>query len=139
MSSNNYCLIDIHTAIILVYNFQIIVLIRTILTVQLFLNCFQDAELVESLWKVDLDYGTSMSAPPTAESRGASPYDSFNFGSFLSPGDDLPSRNFSFSRSSDLSTRRWYLPPNSSDFSASSSSYQVKKKKKGVYRTLSIL
>ncbi|KAL4107186.1 hypothetical protein QTP88_017569 [Uroleucon formosanum] len=79
-----------------------------------------DAELVEALWKVDLDYGTSGA---TTESRGPSPYDSPSVGSFLLPGDEPPWRNYTFSSPVASSRSRLYLPPNSSDLSAGSSSY----------------
>ncbi|XP_060876797.1 segmentation protein cap'n'collar-like isoform X1 [Metopolophium dirhodum] len=80
----------------------------------------EDAELVEALWKVDLDYGTSGA---TTESRGPSPYDSTSVGSFLLPGDEPPSRNYTFSSPEASSKSRWFLPPNSSDWSAGSSSH----------------
>lgn len=89
---------------------------------------------MEALWKVDLDYGTSGA---TTGSRGPSPYDSISVGSFLLPGDEPPSRNYTSSSPEASPNRRWYLPPNSSDWSAGSSSYAVKYN--NVFRTLSIV
>lgn len=90
---------------------------------------------MEALWKVDLDYGTSGA---TTESRGPSPYDSPSVGSFLLPGDEPPWRNYTFSSPVASSRSRLYLPPNSSDLSAGSSSYTVKNNSVFSY-TLSIV
>lgn len=89
--------------------------------------CFQDAELVEALWKVDLDCGSTAA---TGESLGVSPYGGTDEGSsfLLFPGDEPPSRNHTFSSSPSSSNRSWHLPPLNftlNDLSASSCSYPV--------------
>ncbi|KAF0765553.1 segmentation protein cap'n'collar-like isoform X1 [Aphis craccivora] len=84
-----------------------------------------DAELVEALWKVDLDYGSSGA---TSDSYGPSPYNVTSAGSFLLPGDEPPSRNHTFSNPPSSSYPLWHIPPlntNSSDLSPSSSSFSV--------------
>lgn len=83
----------------------------------------EDAELVEALWKVDLDYGSSGA---TSDSYGPSPYNGTSAGSFLLPGDEPPSRNHTFSNPPSSSYPLWHIPPlntNSSDLSPSSSSF----------------
>lgn len=94
---------------------------------EFYVCCFQDAELVEALWKVDLDCGSTAA---TGESRGASPYGGTDEGSsfLLFPGDEPPSRNHTFSSSPSSSNRRWNVPSlnfTSNDLSASSCSYPV--------------
>lgn len=89
--------------------------------------CFQDAKLVEALWKVDLDSGSTAA---TGESHGASPYSNVDEGSpfLLFPGDEPPSRNYTLNSPPSSSNRRWCLPPlnfTSNDLSACSSSYPV--------------
>ncbi|XP_025191395.1 segmentation protein cap'n'collar-like isoform X2 [Melanaphis sacchari] len=83
----------------------------------------EDVELVEALWKVDLDPGSSSA---TTDSRAPSPYNVTSVGSFLLPGDEPPSRNHTFSSAPGSSYPLWHIPPqntNSSDLSPSSSSF----------------
>lgn len=90
------------------------------------INCFQDAQLVEALWKGDLDYELS---EITEDSLGVSPFGAdTNEGSFLLPGDEPPSRNHTFSSSPSSPNRRWHLLPlnfNSTDLSVGTSLYPV--------------
>jgi len=76
---------------------------------------FQDVELVEALWKVDLDCGSTATADENCS--GSPPYGGFvDVGSLLLPGDEPPSRNHTFSGPSCPANPRWFLPPfNSSD------------------------
>ncbi|XP_050523220.1 segmentation protein cap'n'collar isoform X2 [Daktulosphaira vitifoliae] len=77
----------------------------------------EDAELVEALWKVDLDYGSSATNTPVGEQR-AFPF-SNDVDSFLLPGDEPPSWNRTYNSPLNSSDRNWFLPPlgfNSSDF-----------------------
>ncbi|XP_050430343.1 segmentation protein cap'n'collar [Adelges cooleyi] len=75
----------------------------------------EDAELVEALWKVDLDYGSA----EVGEQRVDFPYDDGEQ-PFLLPGDEPPSWNRTFSSPRSPTDRSWFLPPlgfNSSDLS----------------------
>lgn len=82
-----------------------------------FLNCFQDAEVVEAIFKYDLEH-----EPTFGESRGASPYGDTNEGLFLLPGDEPPQRNYTLSSPPSSSNHRWFLPPlNNSGISVASS------------------
>lgn len=90
------------------------------------INRFQDAQLVEALWKGDLDYELT---EISEDSLGVSPFGvGTDEGSFLLPGDEPPSRNHTFSSSPSSPNRRWHLLPlnyNSTDLSVGTSLYPV--------------